>query len=494
MRTFVISSVDGSVLHRGRSRSLKSLVEALVAEGVSMAGADLSGLNLSHLDLEGGDFAGACVDGADLRGAVVRSASFRKASLRGVNAAGLMAERADFTDADLSPAEGKPSCFSGGTFSYARMDGVLAERTDFSGSFMSSSTFVGAKALKASFSNSIMHNVDWADAEVIGCDLSDTVMRSTWTRAGRHMPERTAGAIVIGNDTTRAEIGPDNREFSVDAFVGKALRGATWALLTGGAVTLGSVLPIEEGFMLDSPLSKGLGFVALTTAAVLAKEKIGDLFKEHAIGWLEEAALRTRVAINRVAHGGKSLANIAVALLSARSADIVARALGPKDAGLWARLKATASGEIEVIVCDRKSLAKALARLTDAVGGRVLDKTNVVILRRGSGSESYPQAVTLRSDGSAETHWKRPDGTMATAVWPLEEATPEGRNRMLQRFIDCVLIELGTTALGFDPSTHAVRQGRDGSAVVVRRSDGRLRNPDGPVILTPDDETIELAP
>jgi len=495
--TYVIRSVDGSVIHRGKGSSLKKLVERLVSDGASMAGANLSGLSLSHLDLEGGNFAGACLDGADLRGSILKNANFRKASLKGVNGAGVMAERADFTEADLSADAGKPSRFTGSTFTYARMDGAIAERTDFSQCFMSSSSFVGARAVRASFEGAVLHNVDWADSETLACDFREAVMRSTWTRAAPHLPERTYGATAIGNDMSRAEIGRGNGAFVVDALVGKALRGASWAMLTAGAVTVGSMLPIEEGFMLDSPLGKGIGFVALTSAAILMKEKVEDLFKDHAVGWIEDATLKARTAINRLALAGQSMAEISVAFMSERQSDLVAAALHRQGTGLWERFKATASGKVRAIVCNRKSLAEVLARLTDAYGGRFLEKADVLILRKGDGSEAYPQAVALRADGTVDAFWRDKDGRIARATWPPVEAKDEARadrNALLSRFIDSVLLELDATALAFDPSTHSVRKGRDRSAVVVRRSDGRLHNPHGPVVLTPDDETIELTP
>lgn len=506
VRTYVINDVDGTELYAGEAASQKLFVKELVSNGKSLARANLSRFNLSHLDLAGGDFAFACLDGADIRGSVVKGARFEGASMRGILASGVMAERADFTAADLSrdASTGKRSSFAGSTLTYARLDGAVLDGADLSGAAMSSSTFVGATAKRAKFIGAVLHNVDWVDSEIISCDFTRAVMRPTWRNAVKHLPERTYGATVIGNEMRHAELGEDNEAFRRDWRIGVLTRSITWAALTAGVVMAGSSLPIDEAVLFDNPLAKGAGFVLMTTAAILVKEKVEDVLKDSASEWASDITLAVRKCIAKAVATGRALGSLAAAFVTSRQADVILNAMHRPQAGFVARMKAVVSGDLEVLVCDRKSLADALARLTDAMVGRFRKDVDVIVTRSGASPGGYPQALVLRRDGSVEAVWRAEGTPVVRMEWDRDgkpalpgpgkqwQGGQGGRNGAIRAFIDSVLLDLDVPEMAFDPETHSVRRGKDRSVVVVRRSDGRLDNPHGPVILTPDREVITL--
>lgn len=506
MRTYTVKDIDGNVLYTGRSTSQKAFVQSLVTSGKSLAHANLPKFNLAHLELAGGDFEGVCLDGADLRGTVISKANFRGASLRGVRAAGLMAARADFTGADLSrdPATERSSTLEGATLTYACMDGAVLDYANMSGVDMSSSSMVGAQGRKTRFVNSVMHNVDWAEARMVSCDYRGAIMRPTWKVALQHLPDRTRDATMVENVMAGAELGVDNRGFKRDAKIGTLARTVSWSAITAGAVVAGSHIPFDESAILDNPLGKGVGFIVLTTAAVLLKEKLEDVLKDSVTEWVAGANVAVRLCISKAVKGGKALGELAAAFVTSRQAELIVRAMHRPEDGLLARIKATASGKIEVLVCDRSSLAAALARITDAIGGRFSKEADVIVTRTADRPDSFPRAIALRRDGTIEAYWDL-SGGKAEAKWdtkgvlvsdlpvgPLWQGASFDRTKVLATFMESIFLDLDVLGMSFDPETHAVRAGRDGSVVVVRRTDNRPHNAYGPEILTPDDEMIFL--
>src|SRR5690606_11428088 len=117
-----------------------------------------------------------------------------------------------------------------------------------------------------------------------------------------------------------------------------------------------------------------------------------------------------------------------------------------------------------------------------------------------------PKIFVLNTDGTTEAFWDHQDHGEAYVKWDKNggrisgEANPRlacsdsERNKAMDFFMRMIILDNNVPEFDFNSNTHAVRVGRDGSLVVTRRSDGRLSNPEGPVILTPNDEAIYPKP
>lgn len=501
----VIKDIHGKTMWAGEAPSRKAFIQQLVAQKKSLAQADLKGANLAHLDLRGVDLSKAMLDGADLRGSKLGGGKFRFASMRGVNASGARADRADFSGADFTrnPKNWDSTTFASAVLSYAKLDGTKIEKTDFSRASMSSSTIVGASVHRAIFDGAIMHNVDWADSEVVNCSFRKAVMRPTWGRLHVHLPDRTKDTVVLGNDMKDAELGIDSAAFKEDAVIGKGISWLIWGTLTVGAAVATSAIPIDESVLNGSV--KNVGLIAVTTAAILLRAKAEDAVKELAGGVMADTFLNARKVINNAVRAGRALSSMAAAFVTSGQADAIIKAMYKPDEGIIGRLKAVATGKIELLICDKKHLAEALARITDVIGGRYRKDTDIVVVRTGEASEKLPRAVAIRKDGSVEAYYSH-EGKEATLRWKGEgmdsfrllngrwRPYKADRNKALKDFMEAVVYGLGIPELTFDPETHMVRKGRDGSVVILRRADNRLHNPHGPVIHTPSTEANVFLP
>jgi len=95
------SWVNGKVLFKVETESLKLAVELAVKHGANLGGADLRGA-----DLRGAYLGGAYLRGANLRGANLGGAYLRGADLWGANLGGANLRGADLGGADLRGAKG----------------------------------------------------------------------------------------------------------------------------------------------------------------------------------------------------------------------------------------------------------------------------------------------------------------------------------------------------------------------------------------------------
>lgn len=504
-----IYDIDGNILHEGVSKTKKRFIEYLVSKRKSLARADLRNCELSFLNLEHGDFREACLDGADLRGTRATKANFQGAQMRGIEASAFHAPRANFSFADLSkhPDVGNRSTLNGAELTYAKMDQSIQNDIDLSDAYFSSATMVGVRARNANYARSTMHNVDWVDAELIACDFTEAIMRPTLRAAAKHLPDRTRDAIVVGNKLDKAEIGIGNGRFRKDARMSSVTKSVIWGGVTAGFFFATTTVPdVDLDYIKAAIGDNTAGFVFVATAAVLFKEKIEDFFKDGIHNFVTDCNLKTRKLVADVVRGGKALSSVAVAFVSPSHRKKVLECMSHPDKSVYSQFKATVSGELEILICDRKALAEALSRLTDAQDNRFRKDTSIVIARKGFADDNAPNMIILNKDGTTEAFWKNSRGESARMKWDKDGTAmlpvPQGpwyaavadRNAAIERYMQILVLDNDLPQLEFPSVTHTVREGMDGSIVVVKRSDGRLENPLGPMIVTPNDEMFYPLP
>jgi hypothetical protein len=506
-----IFNTDGKLIYEGKARSVKELIGQLIRDGRSLRSADLSGQDLSHMDLSGADFRDARLDGAVLNGAVAgkvngRPTAFDNASMRGVQASGLMAESARFIEADLGPLEDahgkRTTTFHGATLSFARFDGAKETEVDFSLAAMSSSIHAGAVCEKSNFSDSTLHNVEWGNARIVESVFDRARMSPTFAVNEAHLPDRTKGAVIVGNRYEKTEIGLGNSLFRKDAMVADKIRKSTVALVTSGIfITSVYGLDLNMDWVKDH-VGSGALFILAASAYSWIRTPIEDKVKDWTAGLMANVIITGRTAIAELWRRGAALGTLASALLSSDQADHVEQFLKKSHCSLYKRFKAAANGEYEVVICDRKNLSEALVHLSAALNERQNTGHSVVLVRSGDdeGQRGAPRIVVLNKDKSLEIMWDADEGgnirheEYDPAKIPAGSRTTIGPHNshigVMQHFVKAIVEENGLPEFKFDHTTHFIRMGRDKSIVVVKSDTGRLDNRQGPTIITPDDKAI----
>lgn len=521
MKTQIIYDNDGNILYQGKTPTRKIFVRTLLKKGASFANANLSGFDLSRTDLSGIDFAGANLDYADLRGSVADKCVFRGASMRGVYASGISAVQADFTEAKLGRYEkrgNQPTTFHHATLTSSKWDGATVEYAEFNGATMSSASFVGATVRKTDFFSSVLHNVDWVESSVISNNFARADMTPTMSIAGKHLPDRTLRATVYGNFFKDTEIGEGNAQFKNDRFWGKASTYQIWAGATilggialdaatsGGATGL-SMAATAVGWAGSSLMSKIGGGALVVGASMLLKSKMEDFLKNTYSGIHAKCNLQIRKAFAEAYNRGKNLESLVAVIASRSTSKLIASYMRNAEDTIFNKIKATVQGELEVMICDRKSMAEALAKMCDAMVNRAPPDRKIVITRvEDNDDDNGPKIFVLNTDGTTEAFWSHSEHGEAYVKWdkngdrltgdinPRLACSHAERNKAMDFFMRMIILDNDVPEFDFNSETHTVRAGRDGSAVVLRRSDGRLTNPYGPVILTPKDEAIYPKP
>jgi hypothetical protein len=496
-----ILDVDGNLLHEGRAKSRKAFVEILVKQQKSLARADLEGQDLTGLNLDDVDFEGANLDNADFRGTRAKNGNFSRASMRSIVAEGFQAKRAKFVETDFSPHPeyGRPSRMNGAILQFSKLDLCKLIGVNLRAAGLSSTSMCGAMVHGNDFSDAYMHNVDYNDATVERNRFHGTDMTPTLTIDEAHIPDRTHGAKVRYNSYKKTVIGKGNDLFRRDSFFAKSAPLAfsgTAAIALATAWTYVPELSFEQ--IRDFVGHNTFGFIGVASAWVVGKDKAEDFVKET-FGKLANGALEaTRAALSDLVSRGNALKNMSVAIVTGKASDALQRAMRDVDAPVLKTIRANVTGEVDIVIADRKKLAVALRRLSDAVVGQFVSKQDLIISRicDREPDRHVPSAVILRKNGDIEAVWDDANGNFTEMKWdrngfPTNVAeTTQGPHithvRVLKRFIEATLLDNNVLNFSFDPMTHSLRTGRDGSLVVQNRHTAGLDNPYGPSVLTPD--------
>lgn len=501
MNPIKILSVDGNVLHEGRAKSRKAFIEFLVKQQKSLAGADLEGQDLTGLNLDDVDFEGANLDSADFRGTRAKGGNFSRASMRSIVAEGFQAKRARFIETDFSPHPdyGRPSRMNGAILQFSKLDLCKLVGVNLRAAGLSSTSMCGAIVHGNDFSDAYMHNVDYNDATVERNKFHGTDMTPTLNIDEAHIPDRTHGAKVRYNSYKNTLIGKGNDLFRRDSFFAKSAPLAfsgTAAIALATAWTYIPELSFEQ--IRDFVGHNTFGFIGVASAWVVGKDKAEDFVKE-AFGKLANGTLEAvRAGLSDLVSRGKALKNMSVAIVTGKASEALQRAMRDVDAPVLKTIRANVTGEVDILIADRKKLAVALRRLSDAVVGQFVSKQDLIISRicDRETDRHVPSAVMLRKNGDIEAVWDDGSGNLTEMKWdqngfPINatEAT-QGPHithaRVLKRFIEATLLDNNVLNFSFDPVSHSLRTGRDGSLVVQNRETAGLDNPYGPSVLTPD--------
>ncbi|TLX17030.1 pentapeptide repeat-containing protein [Rhizobium sp. MHM7A] len=509
MNNIRICDIDGNLMYEGRAKSRKAFVGELVRDGKSLARADLQGADLTHLNLDNGVFDGANLDGCDLRGTRAKRGNFSGASMRGIVGMGFMAKHASFKGAVFGsydhPYIGRvPSRLDGAILQNANFDDAICEDTNFTWTSMSNTTFVNAALKNCNFYKSYLHNVEWGRSTVEACSFEEADLTPTYDALNRqHIPDRTIDARIIGNAYKHTKIGQGNAAFRNDSIWGRSMKFAYGAAPVLALAAAGTYVPMDIDFSIikDVVGNAGWGFVGVTSALILMKDRIEDLFKDGFTNIAGNTTLKVRAAIQEMTGRGTALKNISVAVTIGAGGHALKAALAKENAP-FAAIAANLSGSIDVIVANRKNLAVALHRISDTINGNRPKNQDVVVTRlaRDIVDERIPTSMMFRRDGTIEAVWNTGNGTVKKKKWDIagvpivEEGAviPQGPHNehtlVLKKFADAILLDTNVLNFDFDPQTNIIHQGLDGSIVVTHRETGKLDNQYGPAIVTPADE------
>jgi hypothetical protein len=123
--------------------------------------------------------------------------------------------------------------------------------------------------------------------------------------------------------------------------------------------------------------------------------------------------------------------------------------------------------------------------------------------RTGFSSDGYdaPNIIMLMRDGRMKAVWSGQDGAIhrqmewSSAGLPTQANEDirfmgpfNGHRRVLKAFADAFVAEAGVAEFNWNPETHVIRRGRNDSVVVLNKKHNRMDNPDGPAIISKNDE------
>lgn len=512
MRTWEIRHRDGHVLHSGRSRTRRAFIAALAERGASLAGADLHKADLNGLNLQGVDFTGALLDNANLNGAQLQGALLVDASMRGAKAQGARLDQARLTGADLSDAD-----LTGARLTYAQLRGARLDRTILRGAAAASACFENVEAEAADFDEAILINADFAHAILVKCSFRSTKLGhrafgnlapEECERLSRHLPNRTRGAIVVGCDydaeTVLARTVPAMRS---DRRVNRMTRFGLWA-----TSTLAFVGGVEHGFDLlqgaeiaSQHLGSGAAFVGVMSGIGLLKAGVGDWVGDKAREGMEFLTRKIRETMMEMERRGARRWHLVCAIGREGSLGQLRTALASRapDAARLGHFEAFRSffGSLgDVVICDRRHLALALATLSADRHGLGGLKRDIVLLRCDGdhGGRVGPCAISFLRDGTSTAVWPLPGGRHARAVYRTDgtldrcmddDGEPFDLSRLglpsaaatrltaSLEFEAAMLADHRLGGIDYPRETHLTVEGRDGSVIVQRSTDRRIDNP-----------------
>lgn len=511
MNNIRICDIDGNLMYEGKAKSRKAFIGELVKEGKSLARADLQGADLTSLNLDHGIFNGANLDGCDLRGTRAKRGSFVGASMRGIVGMGFMAKHGNFKGVQFGsynhPYIGSvPTRLDGAILQNCNFDDANCQNTNFTWTGMSNSTFVNATVRGCNFYKSYLHNVEWGRATVENSNFGEARMTPTFDTLNRqHIPDRTIDARVIGNSYRKTQIGQGNAAFRNDSIWGHSMKAAYGGTATLALAAVGTYVPMEIDFSFVREVvgNAGWGFVGIASALILMKDRIEDYFKDGFFHIAGNTTMKVRAAIQEMSDRGVAVKNISVAVAIGVGGAALKSALA-KENTRFATFAANLTGSIDIIIADRKNLARALHRISDTINGNKPRNQDIVVTRLGKNivDARVPASMIFRRDGTIEAVWSLGGGKTQKTKWdiagvPIIEngnAMPQGPHNehtiILKKFADAILLDTNVLNFDFDPQSHVIHQGLDGSVVVTDRHTGKLDNIWGPAIITPNDECL----
>lgn len=267
-----------------------------------------------------------------------------------------------------------------------------------------------------------------------------------------------------------------------------------------------------------------MGIVAVVGAIQLVNHAAGDWAREKAGEALTAMASKVREIMKEVDLQGARRIELVCAMTRGRTVAPLRMALASKADeaarhGFWPRFRSFFGDLGHVIVCDRRHLALALGTLAMHAENAIELRDDISIVRcdgpHGRGTEGFPCAMRFFRDGRSSAVWPMGDDGHAVvrygrdggfescateagqAVDPAAVGLPEAAMGRLPAVLAMEAVALrdhGLAAFDYDREHHTLRDGRDGSILVYRRSDRVLSNPvkGQPAIVCLDGTSIRM--
>lgn len=496
----------GETMYEGHAPSMRRFVESLVARKVSFAGADLSGLPLNHLELDGLDLSNADLTRADLTGTSACGSNLSGALLKGVRADGFRARNARLAGADLSAAvEGKVgvvSRFRGADFSGADLRAAIINNCDMTEARFVAADMSWVRSFRTCYRAAKLVNAIHTDARYGNCDFTNADLSASVGDGVAISANRTKGARVTGGVYKGATIGDGAPAFKADANLSRAIKTIALGASALAMAAAAKYMPEDTASRFTGDLvGTGVGVVIVAGLANWMKQIVEDKTKEH-VGKTIAETLRT--ASELVAAAGRL--GVKIGRLCAVMADddtrpLLRRALkastgGAQKVGALDLLMDVAWNGTEVILCDRRRMAFALAHLhADRMKGTRLD-SDLVILRDAEGESDAPMAFRISKDGGVSAVWRGKGDQLRSVAWDRngDVSFTHGfwgdlptLDRAKAAFESALWRDHGEKAPYLSKS-HRLVAGEDGSVQILHVKTGRLNNPWGFAYLGVDGE------
>jgi hypothetical protein len=518
LKKFTISARDGTEIHAGTARNWGDYLEGLVKGGVSLAGADLAGASLARLSLDGADLRGACLDGADLTGASLCTARLDAASMRGVVADGLRARNAILSNVDLGPlpaatGPAKASRLLGADLNAAVLRRARLDGADLSNANCRATKFLAVRASGTNLSGADLSSAEFAMSRFSGCDLTGADLSSRSGAPGYSLPDRTEGVVAFDNTYAGAKLDVGVRTFVRDRLAGRIMRRASFGVSALAITALAGLVPEEviqhaagavagnlPAGALGHLVGGGLVLVATVKLAALAREKVEELAGEYLGRRVMRGLRAAKSYASEAVRRGADAANLVAALAVGPGSAIVARSLKATSAeaaaaGVAAGFAEVLAGRVRVLLCDRRHLALALARLhTEQTRGSHLQR-DLVLVREAEpdAADDAPLSYRIGADGSTAAVWG-PASRPRSASWnpdgkPLSAlGFPQGApsSHAAKAAFEAALWKDHGLRRPYVTGSHQLAAGRDGSIQFVHEKTGQLNNPRGPAYLAVD--------
>lgn len=488
----------GETMYEGEAPSMRRFVESLVSRKVSFSGADLSGLPLNHLDLDGLDFSNADLTKSDLTGSSACGANLTGALLKGVRADGLRARNARLAGADLSAAPGDKhwvtSRFRGADFSGADMRAAIINNCDMTEAILFATDMSWVRSYRTTYRAAKLVNAIHADARYGNCDFTNADLSGSVGDGIAISANRSKGATVTGGTYKGAIFGDGASAFKADANLSVAIKAIALGASALAMAAAAKFMPEDAASLVTGDIvgKAGVGVVAIAGMANWLKQVIEDKTKEH-VGKTITQTLRTASDfIAGAARLGVKVGRLCAVMADDDTRPMLRRALkassgGARKVGAFELLMDVVWNGTEVILCDRRRMAFALAHLhADRMKGARLD-ADLVILRDAEGPSDAPMAFRVSKDGGVSAVWRDKGDKLRSVAWDRNGDVSfthgfwgdlPSLERTKAAFESALWRDHGEKAPYLSKS-HRLVAGEDGSIQILHVKTGRLNNPWG---------------